>query len=149
MAWLPDTDDRTVRLRLVDISPVDPHGLGGCHDGLLDDNRLLNHGRLLNHDGLLDDNRLLDHGRLLDHDRFPRRNDRPGNGTADDTADETRPEIAPPGAPAVMMVMMMMWMPVMMRIGKSTNPHQCKAQEQNDFSFHFDSFPRLLAFTDI
>ena len=65
MAWLQDTDRRSVRLHLIDIAPFHPNGLT-LHDGLLNDGGLLDDNRLL-----LDDDRLL-HDRRRRHDRRSR-----------------------------------------------------------------------------
>lgn len=113
---LPGTDDRAVRLLLIDIAAFDPDVLdrsrGLLDDRLLDDHRLGDDGLLDNHrlgdDWLLDDHRLSDHRRGGDdcRSRDHRRRDHGiDNGAADKTADEAGPEIASAAAPSAVVMM--------------------------------------------
>lgn len=134
---LPGTDDRAVRLLLIDITTFDPDVLNrsrGLHDDRLlnddrlGDNRLLNNHRLLNHDRLGNDGRSHDRSR---HDRRSAYNGA-GNGSADESTDKARPEITTSATPAAM-VMMMNDRPVMptesaeVRTGES-----CAASDAGD-----------------
>ena len=91
MPRLPDTDNRAVRLYLVDITSLHPDVL---HNRLLHDDRLLHDyaGGL----GYNDWSRLDDYGFAFDNSIR--------NSTADHAADETRPEITPTRPPEIMMM---------------------------------------------
>ena len=116
VSWLPGTDDRAVRLLLIDIAAFDPDILNRSH-GLLDDGLLNNHR--LSDNRLLDDHRLRDHRllnnhRLSDHRRggdngrsrdYRRRDHGINNGATDESADETGPEIASAASPSAVVMM--------------------------------------------
>lgn len=121
VSGLPGTDDRAIRLLLIDIAAFDPDVLnrsrGLLNDGLLNnhrlsDNRLLDDHRLRDH-RLLDDHRLGDHGRSRDNGRSSdngrrrdhrRRDHGIDDGATDESADETRPEIASAASPSAVMM---------------------------------------------
>ena len=148
MPGLPHSDNRAVRLNLIDVAPLDPDRRtlrsGRGNDLLLNDG-LLHNDRLLHDHGLGDDrrSRLNDHRLLIVGPRQCRT-----DHSADQTAGETGPEMASTTTPATMtvmvMVMMISAMPPVMRPGECPEGHR-RDHSRNQYLLHFfTSFPETL-----